>query len=1418
MKKLLKILLITAVALTLALCVVACSKEPTKEVIDVIDGDAGKFEENIGTAYGAKPDLDNVVIDGILDDDLWKGKKWYTQYESTHKVKFQVTGTMSPKGMYVAATCNDNFIYWNGYNYFFSNSNFSFNFYAGNYTYIAADANNTRVTHKYLNLRSRIGGRYNIPGEGGGLTVEFFIPWEELGIDVSKGLPESVKILPLYNFASNPDTETEPLYPTFVKTTGDSGQVPRFGVNGYLDGDEENAIVGSHKGGRGRTSGWTVENSGTEQETATSSMTATSNFAQAAFFRDLTSSTFRITTKIKVKEAGKDARVGVMIYSDDVKYRAFALNLNSDNFKSGKMTEYNLRGYTNYPNRITEITDCKKMPLETPTDEIEISVYNKSGKVYYIVNGKYAYSEEASYAGLNAYAGFYTFNATAQYSNYSFHDYETEAEFDKDMAKYAYLVNIRTEGKDVTVSTDQLAVSREKDNSLIITTTFKPGYTMDEEKFEYVIGAKTESLDKLFKEKAKGGVLVLKNITGNIEIRAKARQFTNEENASNVSLKYNVKNSQTKEVLRQANVVVYGEHPYSRYTERFIGAVGGEMSVRPGEAWKYEVTSSGYRGSKGELLGGAKVNENLSEPADMFITNSIIGGIAESVLDAEGKPKTSLTASSNPGTMWDLSRESENKAVFQTSTNDRDVVYFSGRTVSDFQVAYVEIINRTDPASFSSFENDPAAGFIIKAASEESFMGLRKTGLRLKRERNNWTAGTYTDTNNVCQWDGYLGNTDRDNGGRFLNAYSGKGTVDRIPWEGKEYTNSFLMIRRGPYLYFYACDGAANVGTDAKNFGKLKLVGEFYNDLIPSYAAVGLTCTVAYNLRMDFENYWILTDENASKFIINADLDLVTPFQMTEGKKLVTLGGDALIGYDDKADTFNGSIIKDGELTLQARSISNGKMIKVTFNDGSVKYLPDTKTVLKCTPKAVNGKITATAEEVDPIVVKGTIKFPDNVPSRAVPGEVRDENDRIVAQFRSADNGNFTVRVEQGFKGTVSFSLDGYAMLGGKITGVSAENLRLEFVKSNLGGSIVFDNNTVTTVSGGNVRMNEQGLVFEYESDNSAKGNLVINNANDYKGDFSLAFTYNRFSAGTKQEDKDPSVGIRFFQGGAASLECMFIGNGYRIYHDYDNGFASRDEKRGSTISPVNMTNITNMPYDFKIIKTGSIVHMFAKQHSQANYSHVYSFDLYKFMNSTELGFTIGWFSFGYQNMVISDVQLGEVTASDLSMVASEPTIVKNEGGKMEIEGLSDNKAVVGKTYKFSVTPDSGMRVGSVKVNGKELLSAKTDEKVTLSFVAETSNKIEVVFEKIVFKVTQKADRMQTEGAKYIKAVQNGVKKTLKLVSSEAELTEGTAYIDASRNVMLYLSEGEWTLSFYRDEACTTKCGGDLKVTVVKNN
>lgn len=57
MKKLFKILLITVISLTLALCVIACNTDNNSggETIGVIEGNAGDYKDNIGTAYGEKP-------------------------------------------------------------------------------------------------------------------------------------------------------------------------------------------------------------------------------------------------------------------------------------------------------------------------------------------------------------------------------------------------------------------------------------------------------------------------------------------------------------------------------------------------------------------------------------------------------------------------------------------------------------------------------------------------------------------------------------------------------------------------------------------------------------------------------------------------------------------------------------------------------------------------------------------------------------------------------------------------------------------------------------------------------------------------------------------------------------------------------------------------------------------------------------------------------------------------------------------------------------------------------------------------------------------------------------------------------------------------------------------------------------------
>lgn len=1407
MKKFLKILLAAALIATLALGIVACGQQSSGgKIVEVIDENAGEYQIDIGTAYGAKPDLDNVIIDGKLDDELWQNKKWYTQYEPSQLIKLMVTTAMSEKGLYIAASADDNYIYWNGYNYFFSNSHFWFQLYSGNNTSIRIDAVSVRVSSKYINARSRVEGKYNSPGNSGGMTAEVFVRWEDLGIDTTDGIPETIKMYAVYNYCLSQGTSTTSMYPTFVKTTGDSGQVTEFGPNGYVNGDEPDAIMGSHKGGQARTNGWTVNNPGEENESVTSDKKATYNFAQAIFYRDLTSSTFRVTTKMRVKEIDKDSRAGILLYRDNINYRAVALNITSDTFFGGKMNRYVLKGYTNYPYNITEISNLKEIPLTVPDDTIELTVYGNSGKLYYIVNGVYAYSEEATYVGINAFAGFYAFNATVEFYDYDYETYGDTVAFDDALAKYAYTINVKNLSKgNVTVTTDQLAISREGNDSLEVTMTFKPGYTIDEIKYTRSAG----EVDLMpIASKAKGGIFYLNDIKENIEISASAKTITGDL----IDIRANVVNAQTGEKLRSAELTLYGDGPFSRYYKKYVYNADYILNVEKGNIWHYDISASGYRDTTGVMNDGNAINETMTVAEDLAIINSVVGGTAESVLGADGKPMVNYSVASSAGTRWDLSREEEGKVVFQTPDTDKDVIFFSGRTISDFQVAYVEIINRTDPTSFTSFENDPAAGFIIKNAGNESFMGLRKTGLRLKKERNNWQSGTYVDTYDVCNWSGYLGNVDRDNGGRFISAYKGTGTVDRIPYDGQEYTNSFLMIRKGPYYYFYACDGAAGVQPDRTNFNKLQSVGTYYNEATPGYAAIGLTCTVAYNLRMDFENYWILVGEQAEEF---AGKLISTPFNITKGGSKVSIESSALVGYEQGEDKLEAGIITGGTVTVTPHDLSDGRILKLSFTDGTARYLTNKYDSFTYTPKAVNGSVSMSVEEVEYVNVSGTVNAPDGITATEFKGELYDASGTHAYEFYSKKDGSFSIKVEKGMKGSIAFLLDGYVMDPAVLPGQTTNALDLYFKEVNIGGSITFaDGTNVSTSADGVIRSGSKGELFDYCSDNSGRGQLVVGDANKYTDNFVLTFTYERVAqptGGAKSEDSDASIGIRFY-GDGLELCMMFIGNGYRVYHDGQ--FAQRHENRG--MSPVNMSlKTTPYPYDFKIIKTGDMVYMLAKTYTQTEYTLINTENLIDWMPRSDLGYAIGWYSFGYNDMEVYNVKLEGMNSENATEIYSTVSVKSNDGGTVAVVG--ETKVLLGGKFTVKAVPEEGKCVKNVTVNGKETAFTVKDGYAEIEAVAEDKNVVvSVTFGEEVYSVTAAVGR-SIENAKYIKAVCGDLIVVLKISKTESDLGDTVAYNDGTNfNMLLPYGTGTWTLTFWSDEACTVQLGKAVTVTVNK--
>ena len=68
MKKIIKVLFISVVATLIALSLLACTGSKPEEIPGVINGSSGSGNYANDSAYGSNPDLDNVIIDGFLED------------------------------------------------------------------------------------------------------------------------------------------------------------------------------------------------------------------------------------------------------------------------------------------------------------------------------------------------------------------------------------------------------------------------------------------------------------------------------------------------------------------------------------------------------------------------------------------------------------------------------------------------------------------------------------------------------------------------------------------------------------------------------------------------------------------------------------------------------------------------------------------------------------------------------------------------------------------------------------------------------------------------------------------------------------------------------------------------------------------------------------------------------------------------------------------------------------------------------------------------------------------------------------------------------------------------------------------------------------------------------------------------------
>ena len=1472
MKKALKILLISVLSVLCVLTVVACNKAPVDnnptEEVGTIDYD-GKYEQKHHDAFGYAPDLEDVVIDGHLDEDIWTNpnKKWYTNYKIENpNFKFEVTTHMTDGGLYIAARSNDKGIFYNGRNYFFSNTYVKLYFPLLSRTY-QIDVNGLPPTVDTVNIRSRYEGKLNANNGAEGFYIEGYITWKQLGLD---SRPESVSMLPSYYWNTKPNTAGTVLPTTFVAGNGSAAQALNFNENGYMDADADNATVGSHKYGLAKTNGWKVENPGEENEAIFAKNDLGKGYAKAIFFRDLRSNRFMLTTRVTVTGKQGTGRAGLLMYSDNVNYRAFAIELNDDTLVKNKLTSLPIRGYTNYPANITSTTVFADEPVSTEdgrkANQFDLTVFANAGNMYYLVNGKFVYSEEAIYIQ-DAFAGFYAYNADVEFTNYEAKAFADEKELKDEISKYVYTVELKNENvANANATLSQIATANDGTGTIDVDVVFRAPRdygnnnfkTYELTKFEYEVVETGEKVDLLadFKANAVAGHYTIKNIPGNIVVTTGGAE--RKEAIELVTIKGGIYEKQTGDGISSVSVALYGSGAESRFNissenlnykivdengdpvldkdgKEQYSSFGGYFSVRvpAGNSWTFDASKSGYRPIKGEKLnGGAVVDKDMGDAKDASVfekfamLSSVVGGTAKSADDARYNAETgeyesagNFTQSSAPGVYWDMTEEANGKVVFTSTNTGSSNIFYSGKTAAEYQVAYVELTNQTDYMAFQSIEDDPAVGFVIRSNTNSVFCGLRQTGVRIL-PTSQWS--DHIDINGLINptWTGGIAKIDRSDNGKVVGIPTmGNGSVNRVPLNGQTFTTSFLMIRRGGNVYLYASNGRAGLTEESTTEELLSKMEPFYHGYIEQaqgVAAIGFGITVMYNLRIDFENYWILAGQSAaSKF---AD-ELISSELTVEGNQdeLVDIQSDGLLSLDKT--TGKGRIASDSSIVFTAKKdIPEGKVLCVSIN-GSNVYL---------SKKGEEGTFAMGSEKTDVTVkvalieagrISGTLAS-GGTPFAKVTGKIIDaENGNVVTTFVTDSEGKFSLLVEKNRKLIVNANINGYAMENKTftVTGNALSLRTLEFEKLIIGQKV----GTFTTTTGMEYGIDKtyHGAYAHWETSSQGDTTLTVNPEYNNKTDFVLSFSYIRSNAAENKianvkDESDLGLGIAMSGDDASYVQFLNIGTGYRFLRPT---WGSKLENRGMGRVNFAATSVKMDKYaQVKIIKKGGMLYLLSKYSTDSDYTLTIA---HQMVNDSGAPILAGQAAFAinmtvsggsYLNITFFDIKVEDFNEDTASEIYANVTVKQAEGGTIAVEGKTEGSVRVenGGQVKVTVTPDAEKKVSALLVNGEKVsLGDYTGGVLETTVTANGNITVTAEYTAVTYKTVVSGITLQQQNVKYVKVTDaKGVSKIYKVVKLESAFDEDTALLNTTdKTVTLLLPKGTYTVAL-----CSNASGSNV--------
>lgn len=668
-----------------------------------------------------------ITVDGVLDEALWQGKKWWKNTYLTNNTGnlpvLEITAFPVEQGIIVGSVVHDSILTSDGERMPQVNSNWELYFAvadAGESIYDADHSGSWNVKKFFVDMYGQSATRYNgfdravtidgeLNGTTNGATLEMFIPWETLGVDTSKGIPEIIGVMPCYRATLQVDAATSWMAPS-SSALHNTTDMFIFDSNGYQNEDIPGSILGDGYYGYAKTRGWDISqmSEGIVQSSDAS--------WQKMYFSQHYGNNFIVeATLIPTGEASDDwPKTGFIFQKPDGQYHTVWLDpAGKDGFVDS------VDGTKNFPNYLITTLNSKDgwnqnsvnsydpaNPNATKQEGVKLTVIKYADNFWYFADGKYLATDVVDFMDGDVMPGLWSLGMATIYKDYSCEAVNRDDVISYLNEKSVYMIDAAVEGPggSVTSSKNSLASGE----SYQISITSKNGYRVSsvqingEEKYTDVCA------------NAVYGTYTVSNVQENQNVVVRF------EKCSDVSLSGTITDGE-KSV--SATMTILGITDKSLCYSEVISAKKNFDYKLPTGTYLLRFEAKGYKTK--EMTVELRENRELMvqmEPSDFVESVRVGGQNLKSDLDC-----------------YDLTKEHEGKInTSYAMGGSGKSLYFNG-SGTDF-VAQVTVKYATDFVAGNEYQPDLMAGFCISDGTHQTMLWARESGIIVWPDGpDNWT-------------------------------------------------------------------------------------------------------------------------------------------------------------------------------------------------------------------------------------------------------------------------------------------------------------------------------------------------------------------------------------------------------------------------------------------------------------------------------------------------------------------------------------------------------------------------------------------------------------------------------------------------------------------------------------------------------